>query len=333
MEGKVCENSNPIIVKLKLSNESKEHEVSISNLATIGELKEKVKDKCGISNDKTIRLIYSGKLLDPPVLLLHQFNILNGSFVHVVLSERKIQSIVSNDIDGVGNMPPLNSRLNQESRIVPRLGLNGFDILLSTERDESCINSILQTGFGLSVNDVASIRTHFRPNVNEYIIIHHLQKSENESDLVFRMNAELLWMNTQGPDSEFSQNLPRRNPGNNINNNNSHNSRSTHIERLMNTFLPSNNPSLNGINSSEDFFNDESNIGVNPSVPISSSASGQNNDFMWGFLMGFVFGFIMIFCVWDRNVSRRQKHGILCGMTFQMIMASFQQKQPEKSKT
>ena len=46
---------------------------------------------------------------------------------------------------------------------------------------------------------------------------------------------------------------------------------------------------------------------------------GTNRDFVWGVMMGYLLGGIMLFCVWDRNISHRQKTGILMGVTLQII--------------
>ena len=47
---------------------------------------------------------------------------------------------------------------------------------------------------------------------------------------------------------------------------------------------------------------------------------GAPREFVWGFVMGFVLGFIMLFWLWERSVSHRQKMGILTGVTAQLSM-------------
>ena len=49
------------------------------------------------------------------------------------------------------------------------------------------------------------------------------------------------------------------------------------------------------------------------------SPLGSNRDFFFGLMMGYLVGGIMLFCVWDRGVSHRQKVGILMGVTLQII--------------
>jgi hypothetical protein len=47
-------------------------------------------------------------------------------------------------------------------------------------------------------------------------------------------------------------------------------------------------------------------------------------DFIWGFAMGSMLGFIMIFCIWDRNISYKQKLGIICGVSMQLLVSFIQ---------
>eukprot|EP01035_Chromulina_nebulosa_P019009 gene19009-24828_t len=61
-------------------------------------------------------------------------------------------------------------------------------------------------------------------------------------------------------------------------------------------------------------------------------AQGSYNDFIWGFFMGFFLGYIMIFCIWDRNVTQRQKLGIISGVMFQLLTDILQTKPNEKKK-
>jgi len=295
-----------LTLKLKLPNEAKECELTISDSATIGEFVEKVKEKCFIQQDKLVRLISSGKLLHPLNLPIKQFNISNSAFVHVVISDRS-----SSDAAGISRR-----------KAIPRVGLLGFDTLMSTERDDSSSNPLLRHAFALSVDEVATIRTRFRNHVNEFITANRLEPSDLESDLTFRLRAEYSWMSAQTSESEFIQLIaPAAN-----------NPLSANNSILASFSNVSNNPSLSGISTGADNLYHEHNSLSNPLSAPGNETNPHQHDFMWGFAMGFIFGFIMIFCVWDRNVSRRQKHGILCGMVFQMITASFQQT-PQKAKT
>ena len=54
------------------------------------------------------------------------------------------------------------------------------------------------------------------------------------------------------------------------------------------------------------------------------SPLGSNRDFFLGLMMGYLVGGIMLFCVWDRGVSHRQKVGILMGVTLQIITSILQ---------
>lgn len=53
--------------------------------------------------------------------------------------------------------------------------------------------------------------------------------------------------------------------------------------------------------------------------PELSSANSARREFLIGFLLGYFLGFLMIFCIWDSNVSPRQKLGILSGMSVGLI--------------
>jgi hypothetical protein len=50
-------------------------------------------------------------------------------------------------------------------------------------------------------------------------------------------------------------------------------------------------------------------------------------EFFYGFMLGFGLGFMMIFCIWDRNVSHKQKWGILAGIMLQIGFTAMQQGQ------
>ena len=59
---------------------------------------------------------------------------------------------------------------------------------------------------GLSVDDVAAIRTNFRNQVDE--LAASVARLPREDPLVFRGRVEDSWIASQGPYSEFSLNLP-----------------------------------------------------------------------------------------------------------------------------
>lgn len=86
--------------------------------------------------NKNIRLIYLGKLLDPGHVLISTFNIKNGGFIHAAISDKKpIIPIPTETIAG------------PETNTIPaRSTLRGLDILVSNERDELYPNPLFRAG-------------------------------------------------------------------------------------------------------------------------------------------------------------------------------------------
>ena len=52
--------------------------------------------------------------------------------------------------------------------------------------------------------------------------------------------------------------------------------------------------------------------------------SGGRRDFIFGFAMGSFLGFIMLLWMWESAVPRRQKLGILAGVTFRQSLNMLQ---------
>lgn len=63
--------------------------------------------------------------------------------------------------------------------------------------------------------------------------------------------------------------------------------------------------------------------------------SGGTRDFMFGFAMGAFLGVIMLLWLWEAAVPRRQKLGILAGVTFkqtvQMVQAAAGRRDEEEA--
>lgn len=64
-------------------------------------------------------------------------------------------------------------------------------------------------------------------------------------------------------------------------------------------------------------------------------AAGGTRDFMFGFVMGAFLGVIMLLWMWEAAVPRKQKLGILAGVTFKqtviMVQAAMNKKNAEGS--
>lgn len=70
---------------------------------------------------------------------------------------------------------------------------------------ERIIISVLYTG--MTVDEIAAIRTTFRSQVNEAETF--ISRNTDEDLISFRGRLEDAWMARQGPFSEFSSNLPQ----------------------------------------------------------------------------------------------------------------------------
>jgi Ubiquitin family len=80
-------NGSSFMVKVKSSDGSGEVELPVNIEDTVADLKAKLILKLNISSDKRVRLIASGKLLDPDEKkLVADFKISSGSFIHCVIS-------------------------------------------------------------------------------------------------------------------------------------------------------------------------------------------------------------------------------------------------------
>lgn len=250
------------------TTEGSEVEVNISSSGSVGELKHLIAQKLNLG-DKNIRLIFSGKLLDPPNSLLSEFKLKSGSFVHAVASNKIVQDASENY-----------QQLSQPS--LPDLSnLRGLDVLMQSHQGRS----------PLSIEDVASLRSYFRDDIAEFVNDNRLQREGLETEQEFVYRCESLWMENQGPHSEFRLNLYGRS-------------------------LSWQAPNLRLLNFTNAIIQRDDS---RSSDPETGTDYGSLRDFIYGFIMGFIFGFMMIFCVWDRNVTHKQKIGLLAGILVNMI--------------
>lgn len=277
------EEGGDITIRIKTTNSSKEITLTTNVKSTVDELKKQVSQELGIAgDDKYIRLISSGKMLTDNNTLA-SFHIKNGSFIHCVVSDK-----VSNSSN--------NNNINNSSGIeMTSIGnLHGLDLLLTE---------------GLTIDEVAAIRSYFRTNIDEYASRDdRLQIREGESNINHRARIEEAWMNAQPPNSEFILNLPLSSPRRLGLGNGSQNPLLLSLIRGFVNQSNRENPSLN--NNSNNIFvtNDES--------------IGTTRDFFFGICFGIFFGFISLLCVWDHNIPFRQKVGILVGVMIQLIMGA-----------
>jgi len=232
--------------------------------------------------DKNVRLIFSGKLLDPPTAPLNSFKLDNGSFVHAVITNKA---------------PTLSHAESPEEspvRVTVDLrNLRGLDVLLIPGPQRNA----------LSVDEVASLRLYFNEDIEDYAE-EHMQRGGHESEEDFMFRAETEWAAAQGPSSEFRFNIFGLAMHSALGN-------ATHTSSAT-----------SGANTHALQYAHESDSHV-----TSNQDNGTLREFMFGFFLGLMLGFMMIFCVWDRNVSKKQKVGILLGVIVQSLFTAMQQEQ------
>lgn len=253
-----------IVVNVKAGNQSHDLKVSICSTDSLKVFKEKVKIelKCP---EKHLRLISSGKLLEPESASVSKLGLRDGSFVHAVISNQEPRQPTDTSRSPVTPTAPR-----------PPVQYHGLDRLVET---------------GLTIDETAALRSSFQQQIDEYSESHPRQANEDEN--TYRYRIEESWMRDQGPTSEFRLNLPR--------------SRTSPSGFTV--------PSLQTFRSLTEFtFDDDG----------TQSNSGTFREFFWGLILGVSLGFLMIFCVWDRNVTAKQKLGIMVGISLHMMTGYFQ---------
>ena len=99
-------------LKIKCTRTDKNLEVNVSPSSdTVQTLKNKVISLMELDDSVSIKMIYYGKLLDPPSALLDSFKIKNDTFVHVQISNAQPPQSSSNNVNE-GGEEETNSLLN-----------------------------------------------------------------------------------------------------------------------------------------------------------------------------------------------------------------------------
>lgn len=273
-------NENLISIKIKTGNHSNDLKLTILSNETLKSLKERIKIELNC-HEKFIRLISSGKLLEPDTASLSKLGIREGSFIHAVITSHEPRHNSSNDNQNSSSSSSgtsSSSQLTSNTSTTP-VQYRGFDRL---------------TEIGLTIDETAALRSSFQSQIEEFSQGYPQRADEDEHS--YRYRIEENWMREQGPTSEFRLNLPR----------------STSNSSNFNVSLPS----FQTIRSvAETSFYEEDTLHSN---------NGTMKEFIWGVLLGSTLGFLMIFCVWDRNISQRQKVGIMIGITIHMFTGYLQ---------
>jgi hypothetical protein len=263
-----------IVVKVKATSHSSDLKISINSSDSLRVLKERVKTELHCQ-DKFLRLISSGRLLEPDSASLSKLGIVDGSFVHAVVSSQEPRH--PSGVSGGNSVNQASAGRSAVSTPAPR-EYHGLDRLVETG--------------GLTIDETAALRSSFQQQIEEFSQGHPRRADEDEN--AYRYRIEELWMREQGPNSEFTLNLPR--------------SRTNFSSMGLSV------PSFQAIRSMAELTLDDE----------AHSSSGTFREFLWGVLLGVSLGFLMIFCVWDRNISAKQKLGLMVGISIHMLTGYFQ---------
>jgi hypothetical protein len=165
---------------------------------------------------KQVRMIYAGKLLQPPNALLSSFNVTPDAFVHFVVSDvrphdvqneagtssglRRASSGLRSLLGNVGTL--LFTSSNTESHSEEQDGENDGQGQSGSPGDRRARGlDVLQATHNLTIEEIQSLRAIFQDDISAFS-----RGSENQD----RGEMETVWLLNQGAGSEFMANLPRR---------------------------------------------------------------------------------------------------------------------------
>ena len=288
-----------ISIRIKTTTSSKEIALTVPISSNVDEIKRLVMIELGLvgqEDNKYVRLISCGKMLADGNTLA-TYNISNGAFIHAVISDKKPNSVINNTTNGI-EMTTMNSNSNS----ISMNNLHGLDVLLAE---------------GLSVDEVAAIRSYFRNSIDEYAgRDERLQIRDGENNVAYRARIEEAWMNAQPPHSEFILNLPLDSPRRLGLGNMSGNRANPLLLSFIRGFVNQNNRENMMV------MNNSNNNNNNSVMLTNDESLGSTRDFVFGIFFGVFFGFMSLLCVWDHNIPFRQKVGILIGVMIQIIMGT-----------
>jgi hypothetical protein len=282
---RLLSDSNSLHLKVR-TKEGSELEVALKQTDLVNDLKQAIISRLQLV-DKNVRLIFSGKLLEPPSALLSSFKLIDGSYVHAVITNQSQHTASSTEAPS-----------SSSAARIDMANLRGLDTLMLPGPQRSA----------LSIDEVASLRSYFHDDIVEYTR-DNVQRATGESDVDFIYRCETEWMNAQDSRSEFRLNLF----GTSLFN--------LHPSLLTLNSQQGGNSSSGGVRALQMSFNDD--------ISGTPTDQGTMREFLCGLLMGFGCGYMMLFCMWDRNISQRQKLGILIGMVLSLMLTmTMQDKDP-----
>ena len=235
---------------------------------------------------KMLRLIYSGKLLEPAsALIVSQFNLKSESVVHAVFSSKgpaaadlEMGSIGGQHAGQHGYLPVATAVNDGPGGAAPLTGLGR----LIAER-------------GVSEEQVTALRSYFAADIAA-VAARMARPDASESDAAFALRTEDQWMGLQGSHSEFNLNLPPP-------------------QQQQGDYSQAQMENLQGFLARELLFNAfaRNQPGAADEAAVNEHI-GSYRDLVCGMFFGVLFGGIAILCLWDRNMSHRQKIGIILGV-------------------
>lgn len=323
-------------VRLKDSRSSKEHTISLKYGAktTVQQLQESVRSvlnsdqSSSIAMNSKIRLICSGKLLEPPLAELSKFGVKEGSFIHVVVSQAPPTS--TSTINNVSSRTQSNDVTNTGS--TSEGNFRGLDRLMAEQ--------------AMSVDDIAALRTTFRPMIERHAAslnnsFRGRAADESDTDYWYRMEDEWLLATLQQPlpqygrmsqqeaeTFDFAANLPPASRRALLANlraaRGSDASASAVRSPLANADEEAAAPDDIDVEEGAPLLAHVIRFEIQRRRPQDQEADVEVathmiyrrivTDFVIGFLQGYLFGFLVVFCFSTETMSAAQKAGLIAGM-------------------
>ncbi|DBA04960.1 TPA: hypothetical protein N0F65_006962 [Lagenidium giganteum] len=156
----------------------------------------------------------------------------------------------------------------------------------------------------LSREEIQALRLYFYPQLSVFITQAERIPGESSEDHIYRLEEE--WMAQQGPQSEFGKHF-------------------RHVEVAMVwcnaltafCLLVALNVLPSARFSAE---NQMDMVAMNGSI-LAADNEGTGTEFLWGFLMGLLLGVFMLLMLLDRSVPRKQKIGLLLGVSMNFFLS------------
>lgn len=289
-----------------------------SSSINILQIKTLIRVKLGLDQDKQVRLIYQGKLLNDNETSLDSLNFnLSEQYLHAVISNAPTPTPSSRPTPTAPATFPLPS---STPTAIPSSNLSGLNRL-------GCPRFMGELGLPAFPQEaIQQLRVEFQSEIDA------LQNRMNESRRASQPTSSQL-----PDDEEAGDNVPLLPASAQITNSNTLVTREEAEDQWLNQRIPSlrltsiifadalqdeqrdgiRNPSLtsylfNGRDGSND---------INGRVFMGNHtvSRGQYIDFLYGVFLGYFFGFLLIFCLFDRSISPRLKSGIYVGIIFQIV--------------